>query len=321
MSIVLVVLEISKGKLISHSKECMTVAKNLADQMGGELNGVIIGHEISSLAEEVTKYGLKKVYKADAPELKGINLLYHIRVISDLIQQIQPAVIMAGASLYGKEMIPRLTARHGTWLISDAKTLQKEGDKLVGTRGIFEEKLVGTMSANLNQTVFVTISSGNNPEAEMDDSLSGEVIDFKLNLQEGDKREEFIEEKIAEVSVDITKAKLLVSGGRGCGSKEKFSIIFDTAKALGGQVAASRAVVDLDWVPYDHEVGQTGKIVTPDFYIACGISGAMQHLVGMRNSKCIIAVNTDEEAPILEVAHYAIIEDLHKILPELINQV
>ncbi|MFX1513964.1 MAG: electron transfer flavoprotein subunit alpha/FixB family protein [Promethearchaeota archaeon] len=321
MSIILVILEITKGKLIGHTKECLTVAKNLAEQMDGELNGVILGDNISGLAEKATKYGLKRVYKIDSPDLKGINLLYHVRAISDLIHQIKPAVIMAGASLYGKEMLPRLTARHDTWLISDAKNLQKEGDIIIGKRSIFEEKLLGNISASLDRPVFITISSGNNPEAEPDSSFSGEIVDFPLNLQDEDKREEFIEEKIAEVSVDITKANLLVSGGRGAGSKEKFSIIFETAKELGGQVAASRAVVDLDWVPYDHEVGQTGKIVTPDFYIACGISGAMQHLVGMRNSKCIIAVNTDEEAPIIEVAHYAIIEDLHKVLPELLKQV
>ena len=119
----------------------------------------------------------------------------------------------------------------------------------------------------------------------------------------------------------FTKAKLIVAGGRGVGSKEKFSIVQEAAKTLGGEVGASRAAVDADWVAYDHEIGQTGKTVTPDFYIAAGISGAIQHLVGMRNSKTIIAINTDEEAPILEIAHYAIIADLHEVLPELLKQI
>ncbi|MFX0016381.1 MAG: electron transfer flavoprotein subunit alpha/FixB family protein [Candidatus Hermodarchaeota archaeon] len=167
----------------------------------------------------------------------------------------------------------------------------------------------------------MTILGGNNPEVESDDSFSGEVIDFAPAINDSDKREVFVEEKIAKVSVDITKAKLIVAGGRGVGGKEKYTIIFDTAKALGGEVGASRAAVDADWVPYDHEVGQTGKTITPDFYIGCGISGAIQHLVGMRNSKTIIAINTDEEAPILDVAHYAIIADLHEVLPELIKKV
>ncbi|UCE14875.1 MAG: electron transfer flavoprotein subunit alpha/FixB family protein, partial [Candidatus Heimdallarchaeota archaeon] len=148
-----------------------------------------------------------------------------------------------------------------------------------------------------------------------------EIVDFAPAISDRDKREAFIDEKIAKVSVDITKAKLIVAGGRGVGGKEKYAVVFEAAKALGGEVGASRAAVDADWVPYDHEVGQTGKTITPDFYIACGISGAIQHLVGMRNSKTIIAVNTDEEAPILDVAHYAIIADLHQVLPELLKKV
>ncbi len=147
------------------------------------------------------------------------------------------------------------------------------------------------------------------------------MTDFTPVIQDSDNREKFVDETIAKVSVDITKAKLLVSGGRGVGSAEKFSVIVDAAKALGGEVGASRAAVDAGWVAYDHEIGQTGKTVTPDFYIACGISGAIQHLVGMRNSKTIIAINTDEEAPILEIAHFAIIGDLHEVLPELLKQI
>ncbi len=177
------------------------------------------------------------------------------------------------------------------------------------------------MEGKIDQLNFATILSGNNPEAEPDDSLTGEIVDLSPVIEDSDKQEAFVEEKIAKVSVDITKAKLIVAGGRGVGSKEKFVVIQDAAKSLGGEVGASRAAVDADWVAYDHEIGQTGKTVTPDIYIAAGISGAIQHLVGMRNAKIIIAINTDEEAPILEVAHYAIIADLHEVLPDLIKKV
>ncbi|MFW9995485.1 MAG: electron transfer flavoprotein subunit alpha/FixB family protein [Candidatus Odinarchaeota archaeon] len=312
---VLCVIEIAKGKITGASKEAITAAKNL----GEEVEGVLLGHDIGNLAEEAIKCGLKKVYKVDSPELAGINTLYHTRILGNLINEINPSVILAGASLQGQEMMPRLAARLGT-LCLPLKGVRKEGEMLVGERPLFEEKLIGEIQLDSKERVIASILSGNNPEAEPDDSMTGEVVEVPFAVEEEDKREEFVEEKVAEVSIDITKAKLIVSGGRGAGSKEKFQIIFDAAKALGGEVGASRAVVDVDWVAYDHEVGQTGKIVTPDFYIACGISGAMQHLIGMRNSKTIIAVNTDNEAPILEVAHFAIIADLHLVLPELMKR-
>ncbi|MFX1534576.1 MAG: electron transfer flavoprotein subunit alpha/FixB family protein [Promethearchaeota archaeon] len=312
---ILCVLEIAKGKIVGASKETLTVAKNL----GGEIEGVVLGHNIGGVAEEAIKYGLKKVYKVDSPELAGINTLYHTRILGNLINEVNPNVILAGATLQGQEMMPRLAARLETQCLP-LKTVQKEGDVLVGKRPLYEEKLFAEVQLDPKDHVFASILSGNNPEAEPDDSFTGEVEDIPFAIEDADKREAFVEEKIADVSVDITKAKLIVSGGRGCGSKEKFKIIFDAAKTLGGEVGASRAVVDADWVPYDHEVGQTGKIVTPDFYIACGISGAMQHLIGCRNSKTIIVVNTDNEAPFLDVAHFAIIADLHLVLPELIKR-
>ncbi|MHA1166248.1 MAG: electron transfer flavoprotein subunit alpha/FixB family protein [Candidatus Hodarchaeales archaeon] len=312
---ILCVLEIAKKKIIGASKEAITVAKSL----GGEVEGVILGKDISSLAEEATKYGLTTVYKIDSPELEGINTLYHVRILNNLINEVKPDIVLAGASLQCQEMVPRLAARQGT-LALPLKNIRKEGEVFLGERPLFEEKLIGEIQLDPKERIFATILSGNNPEAEIDDSFTGNVVDKPFAVEDEDKRETFVEEKVAEVSIDITKAKLIVSGGRGAGSKDKFQIIFDTAKALGGEVGASRAVVDADWVAYDHEVGQTGKIVTPDFYIACGISGAMQHLIGMRNSKTIIAVNTDNEAPILEVAHFAVIADLHLVLPEIIKR-
>ncbi len=321
MTNMLVVIEISKGKIMGVTKECLTVAQKLSETLGKDLEGVILGQDISDLAIEATKYGVKKVYKVDDPSFAGVNILYHTRTLEALINQVNPDVVIAGASLYGQEVIPRLAARFNSAMFASVTDVTVEGENLVGIHPLFEEKLLGTMSATKTQRNFVTILGGNNPEVEIDESLSGEIVDFSPTVSDTDKREVFVEEKIAKESVDITKAKLIVSGGRGVGGKEKYAIVFEAAKALGGEVGASRAAVDADWVPYDHEVGQTGKTITPDFYIACGISGAIQHLVGMRNSKTIIAVNTDEEAPILDVAHYAIIADLHEVLPELLKKV
>ncbi|MFW9904394.1 MAG: electron transfer flavoprotein subunit alpha/FixB family protein [Candidatus Thorarchaeota archaeon] len=322
MTSLLVVIEIAKGKITGITKECLTVAKKLSDELEAEINGVMLGQGVEDLATEATKYGVKKVYKIDDAQFEGINILYHTRTLEALVKRYSPpTIVLAGASLYGQEIIPRLAARFNSALFASVTSLSIKGENLTGIHPLFEEKLLGTMSADKNQLNFATILGGNNPETELDESLSGEVIEFSPVISDSDKRESFVEEKIAKVSVDITKAKLIVAGGRGVGSKEKFSIIYETAKALGGEVGASRAAVDADWVPYDHEIGQTGKTITPDFYIGLGISGAIQHLVGMRNSKTIIAVNTDEEAPMLDIAHYAIIADLHEVLPELIKKV
>ncbi|MFX0209761.1 MAG: electron transfer flavoprotein subunit alpha/FixB family protein [Candidatus Hodarchaeota archaeon] len=321
MTNILIVLEISKGKLTGITKECLTVAQKLSKTLGKDIEGVIMGQNITDLAIEATKYGVKKVYKVDDAFFQGVNILYHTRTLEALINEVNPSIVIAGASLYGQEVIPRLAARFNSALFASVTDITVEGENFVGIHPLFEEKLLGTMSALKTQMNFVTILGGNNPEVEIDESLSGEITDFAPTITDTDKREIFVEEKIAKVSVDITKAKLIVAGGRGVGGKEKYAIVFEVAKALGGEVGASRAAVDADWVPYDHEVGQTGKTITPDFYIACGISGAIQHLVGMRNSKTIIAVNTDEEAPILDVAHYAIIADLHEVLPELLKKV
>jgi len=315
-----VIIEIAKGKIVSITKECITAAKIISESLNADLEGVIIGHNIAELASEATKYGLKKIIKIDDSRFEGVNILFHTRTLEALIKQDSPDIIIAGASLYGQEVMPRLAARFNSAMFPSVKGLKADDGELEATHPLFEEKLFAKMESDLDHTNFITVLGASNPEVELDDSLTGEVVDFTPVIEDSDNRESFVEEKIAKISVDITKAKLLVSGGRGVGGKEKFAVIVDAAKALGGEVGASRAAVDADWVAYDHEIGQTGKTVTPDFYIACGISGAIQHIVGMRNSKCIIAINTDEEAPIIEVAHYAIIADLHEVLPEMLKQ-
>ena len=320
MAKILVIIENAKGQIVGLTKECLTVVRNLAKKMDAEVEGVILGQDICALAQEAGKYGLKKVFKVDDAQFSGINILYHTRTIEALIKETDPTLVIAGASLYGQEIVPRLAARFDKAMFASVNSLAVDDDEYEGIHPLFEEKLFVSMEGSVDELTFVTILGGNNPEVEPDESLSAEVVDFSPVIQDLDKRESFVEETIAKVSVDITKAKLLVSGGRGVGSEEKFSVITEAAKMLGGEVGASRAAVDAGWVVYDHEIGQTGKTVTPDFYIACGISGAIQHLVGMRNSKTIIVINTDEEAPIIEMAHYAIIGDLHEVLPELIKQ-
>lgn len=321
MAKILIILENAKGKIVGLTKECLTVVQKLAGELEAEVEGVILGQDIGSLAQEAGTYGVKKVYKVDDAQFSGINILYHTRTIEALIKETNPTMVICGASLYGQELVPRLAARFDKAMFASVKSLTFDDDEYEGIHPLFEEKLFVSLEGSTDELTFATILGGNNPEAEPDDGLSAEVVDFTPVIHDSDKRESFVEESIAKVSVDITKAKLIVSGGRGVGSAEKFIVITDAAKTFGGEVGASRAAVDAGWVVYDHEIGQTGKTVTPDFYIACGISGAIQHLVGMRNSKTIIVINTDEEAPIIEIAHYAIIGDLHEVLPELMKSV
>ena len=271
--------------------------------------------------QEAGKYGVQKVYKVDDPQFEGINVLYHARTIEALIKEIEPTLVIAGASLYAQEMIPRLAARFDKAMFASMKSLSVDDDEFEGVHPLFEEKLLAKMEGSTDQLTFATILGGNNPEVEPDDSLSAEIVDYAPSIQDSDKRESFVEETIAKISVDITKAKLLVSGGRGVGGKEKFSVIVDAAKALGGEVGASRAAVDADWVAYDHEIGQTGKTVTPDFYIACGISGAVQHLAGMKTSDIIIALNKDKEAPIFRVSNLGVVGDLYEVIPRLVQKI
>ena len=321
MSRILVIIETAKNQIVGITKECLSVVHSVAGDLNADIEGIILGSDIGDLAQQAGHYGIKKVYKVDDAQFKGINILYHTRTIEALINEIDPSLVIAGGSLYGQEIVPRLAARFNKAMFASVKGLTVDNDEFEAVHPLFEEKLFVSMEGSTDQLTFATILGGNNPEVEPDSSLSCEVADFSPVIQDSDNRENFVEETIAKVSVDITKAKLLVSGGRGVGSAEKFTAIVNAAKALGGEVGASRAAVDAGWVAYDHEIGQTGKTVTPDFYIACGISGAIQHLVGMRNSKTIVVINTDEEAPILEIAHFAIIGDLHEVLPELLKQI
>ena len=321
MSRILVIIETAKNQIVGITKECLSVVHSVAGDLNADIEGIILGSDIGDLAQQASHYGIKKVYKVDDAQFKGINILYHTRTIEALINEIDPSLVIAGGSLYGQEIVPRLAARFNKAMFASVKGLTVDNDEFEAVHPLFEEKLFVSMEGSTDQLTFATILGGNNPEFEPDSSLSCEVVDFSPVIQDSDNRENFVEETIAKVSVDITKAKLLVSGGRGVGSAEKFTAIVNAAKALGGEVGASRAAVDAGWVAYDHEIGQTGKTVTPDFYIACGISGAIQHLVGMRNSKTIVVINTDEEAPILEIAHFGIIGDLHEVLPELLKQI
>ncbi|MFW9996136.1 MAG: FAD-binding protein [Candidatus Odinarchaeota archaeon] len=312
----LVLIEITDKKISNRTKEVIHAAGCCCEAV----EGIIIGQGASDIASEGIKYGLSKVYVADDPALAGQNILYHVRTIQNLIEEISPDVIMAAATIYGQELMPRLAARFNQPFLPGVQTIEFEGKRVSGKRPFFEEKLLAVVKATADPMIFVTIDPGYNIEAKRDDTMTGKIEDYPPVILEQDNVEEFIEESISSDTVNITSAKVIISGGIGVGSKEHFDIIFKAAEELGGVVGASRAAVKSGWLADDHKIGLTGKIVTPDLYIAVGISGSIKHQLGMRKSKTIIAINTDKEAPILDVADFAIIGDLHKVLPVLVEK-
>ncbi|MFX1255421.1 MAG: electron transfer flavoprotein subunit alpha/FixB family protein [Promethearchaeota archaeon] len=311
----LIVIEFSGEKLSNCTLEAITVARSVSS----DIIGVILGHNLNLIVEKVRKYGFSTVYVVDNPVLQGINLLVHTRTLQALINELRPEIVISGATSYGQELMPRLAARFDKPILPDIQSIEIKDSNLLARRLLYHGKLYANIKTSLGAPYFVTVLPGLNVEAQQQDSTS-EILSFDPEILEEDKREEFVEATTTEMMIDITKARVIVAGGRGVGSKQKFDVIYKSAEEIGAMVGATRAVIKAGWVSEDHKIGLTGKTVSPELYIACGISGAIKHLIGMRKSRTIIAITNDEEAPILSVAHYALIGDLHEVLPVLIKK-
>jgi electron transfer flavoprotein alpha subunit len=244
--------------------------------------------------------------------------------MSKLIIKYKPEIVLCGATNIGRSLIPRVAVQIGTGLTADCTGLDidKETGFLLQTRPAFGGNIMATIITANNRPQMATVRHKVMKEAFPDDTKKGQIIKVDLSKQDYFSRTKllnFVEE--IEETVNLTEADIIVSGGRGIKGPENFSLIKDLAKALGGAVGASRAAVDSGWIPYSHQVGQTGKTVCPKVYVACGISGAIQHLVGMQSSDVIIAINKDPDAPIFKVASYGIVGDLLTVIPEIIKQI
>lgn len=313
---VLVLGELRKGELRQVSFEAIAAAKTIAD--GGEVVGLLLGSEVTSLANTMIQYGADRILVAEHPDLRDYTSDGYTQAIMQVLETEKPEGFILGHTSIGKDISPRIAAKLKEGLISDAVNIEMNGNEVVFTRPIysgkaFEKKVIK------EGMIFATIRPNNIDSLDKDESRTREVS--SVNVEIKDLRT-IVKEVIRKTAsgVDLSEAKIIVSGGRGVKSKEGFNILMALANVLGGEVGASRGACDAGYSDYSLQIGQTGKVVTPDLYIACGISGAIQHVAGMSNSKIIVAINKDPEAQIFNVADYGIVGDLFEVVPMLTEE-
>jgi electron transfer flavoprotein alpha subunit len=313
---VLVLGEVRDGALRKVSFEAIAAGKTIAE--GGEVIGVLCGKNVSRLASDMIAYGADRVLIVENDELKNYTSDGFTQAMMAVINQEGPGGIVMGHTAQGKDLSPRLASKLDCGLVSDAVFVEVKSGNIMFTRPIysgkaFEKKMI------TDGIVFATIRPNNVRALDKDESRSGDVQTVKVDIKD---LRTIIKEIVRKTSegVDLSEAKVIVAGGRGVKSVEGFKILEELAELLGGAVGASRGACDAEYCDYSLQIGQTGKVVTPDLYIACGISGAIQHLAGMSNSKVLVAINKDPEANIFNVADYGIVGDLFEVVPLLIKE-
>lgn len=312
-----------EGQLQKVSLELLGEGRKIADKLGVKLTALLLGDNIENLAKTLGEHGADEVLVADDKNLEHYTTDAYTKVICDLANERKPGILFIGATFIGRDLGPRVAARLSTGLTADCTSLdvEVEGGALLATRPAFGGNLMATIACPEHRPQMATVRPGVFGKITTDASKCN-IEKVQVNLADSDVRTKVLEIiKAHKDVVDISEAKILVAGGRGMGSKENFALLQELAVALDGTVAGSRAAVENGWIERDYQVGQTGKTVRPSIYIACGISGAIQHVAGMQESDMIIAINKDETAPIMQVADYGIVGDVAKVLPELIAQV
>ncbi|MGX4471498.1 electron transfer flavoprotein subunit alpha [Clostridioides difficile] len=317
-----VIGEQREGKINPVTIELIGEGRKLADQLGKELAVVIAGYEVEKEVKELLHYSVDKVYYINDPLLKDFTTDGYAISIANLIERKKPEVVLVGATSIGRDIAPRIAGKVGTGLTADCTKLEIDStdNKLLQTRPAFGGNLMATIVCPKNRPQMSTVRPGVMAKAVRNESETGilEVVTPELT-------EKMIRTRLVEIlpqekkSVNLTDARIIVSGGRGLKRAEGFELIKELADKLGAEIGASRAAVDSGWIEHSHQVGQTGTTVRPELYIACGISGAIQHLAGMSNSKYIVAINKDAKAPIFSICDYGIVGDLYEIIPEMIE--
>ena len=311
---VLVVIETSAGVVRDASLEALTVARSLAGD--GQVTALVVGSDVSTVASKVAA---DKVLVADSPDLERYTTDGYALVIERAIEATSPAAVLLGGTTAGRDLGPYLSARVGTGCLSDCVALRWEGDALVGTRPVYQGKLLADVTSKSPGPGFAVLRGGVVEAPAAGSPGSTEVLD--VSFAEGDLRLELKEVSVPPAgAVDLEGADTIVAGGRGVGSEENFALVEQLAAAVGGAVGATRAVTDLGWRPHFEQIGQTGKTVKPRLYFAVGISGAVQHVVGMQGSETVVAINRDPDAPIFKLAQIGMVGDLNELLPALISE-
>lgn len=312
-----------ENKIMPVVFELLGEGKKLAKEVGCELCAVLCGSNVEGLADELFECGADKVYIADSPELEKYTTDGYTKVIFEAIEEYKPEIVLLGATHIGRDLGPCLAVKANTGLTADCTMLEidKEDKKIKQTRPAFGGNLMATIVCPNHRPQMSTVRPGVMAKADRVPGKKGEIVKLNVSFKEGDIRTKVLEVvKSMKETVSLTDAEIIVSGGMGLGKAEGFDLLKELADKLGGIVAASRAAVDAGWIDHAYQVGQTGTTVKPKIYIACGISGAIQHVAGMQNAEQIIAINTAENAPIFEVADYGIVGDLYKVIPAMIEE-
>jgi electron transfer flavoprotein alpha subunit len=310
-----IVAEQRDGALRKISFELASTARKLADQLGAEVSAVLLGSGIEGLAAQLGKYGVDKVYVGDSPALEPYITEAHAAATAKIIKENDPAIVLLGASVQGKDLSARLAGKLATGLATDCIDVKIADGKLLAIRPMYAGKCFGEVITSATPQM---ASLRPNVFAMAENAKAAAVTKFDPAIDAAQIKSKILEvQKDTSGKVDLTEANVIVSGGRGMKGPEGFQILEELAEVLKGCVGASRAAVDAGWRLQKDQVGQTGKVVSPNLYIACGISGAIQHLAGMSSSKYIVAINKDAEAPIFTKADYGVVDDLFKVIPEL----
>ena len=302
--------------------ELLGEGKKLANEVGCNLCAVLCGHHVEGLADQLFEYGADKVYVADHEELATYRTDAYTKVINDAIEEYKPEIVLLGATHIGRDLGPCLAVKANTGLTADCTKLEidPEDKKIKQTRPAFGGNLMATIVCPNHRPQMSTVRPGVMEKAAFEEGRKGELIKLNVEFKEGDIRTKVLEiVKTMKDTVSLTDAEIIVSGGMGLGKPEGFELLKQLADKLGGIVAASRAAVDAGWIDHAYQVGQTGTTVKPKIYIACGISGAIQHVAGMQKSEQNIPINTNENAPIFEIADYGIVGDLYKVIPAIME--
>ncbi|MGN0343264.1 MAG: electron transfer flavoprotein subunit alpha/FixB family protein [Roseburia sp.] len=311
--------------------ELLGKGKELAEKLGTEVTAVLVGSDVKGLADELAVYGADKVILVDDPELKNYRTEPYAHALASVINEFKPEIMLVGATAIGRDLGPTVSARVQTGLTADCTVLEigdfpinpipnqeQKHNQLLMTRPAFGGNTIATIACPDNRPQMATVRPGVMQKIAPIKGAKANIVEFNPGFTPNNRYVEIVDiVKAVKNTANIMDAKILVSGGRGVGSKENFQLLEDLAEVLGGTVSCSRAVVENGWLPVDLQVGQTGKTVRPQIYFAIGISGAIQHVAGMEDSDLIIAINKDEDAPIFDVADYGLVGDLNKIVPAL----
>jgi electron transfer flavoprotein alpha subunit/NAD-dependent dihydropyrimidine dehydrogenase PreA subunit len=320
---IMVFAEQREGKLKKVSIELLGRARELAADLGCGVSAALVGYKVEGLAAELIARGADKVYCVDDAQLERYTTTAYTKAMVTLIIQLKPEIVLYGATHVGRDLAPRVARRLGTGLTADCTelTIEKEKRLLQQTRPAFGGNVMATIWCQNHRPQMSTVRPGIMKEHEPDPSRKGEVVRVKVELKPDD-----LKTKVVEVVKEVRKvanledAKIIVSGGRGVGGKEGFKTIQLLADALGAEVGGSRVAVEKGWISKDHQVGQTGKTVRPKLYVACGISGSIQHRAGMSNSGLIVAINKDPNAQIFSIADIGVVADLHEFIPKFVEE-